>query len=62
MNNGLLDFLPKLNSLGEGGYFEVFGIKLYIDDLIIIGLLFFLYTEDSEDHLLFIALIMLLLS
>ena len=62
MTNGLLSFLPKLGEIGDGGYFEVFGIKLHMDDLIIIGLLFFLYTQESEDHLLFIALVMLLIS
>ena len=62
MSNPLLDFLPNLGSLGEGGFFEVFGIKLYIDDVIIICLLFFLYTEEAQDPMLFIALLMLLLS
>jgi hypothetical protein len=43
-------------------FFEIFGMKLYFDDLLIIGLLFFLYTEDVKDQYLFIALILLLLS
>lgn len=42
--------------------FEIFGIKLYFDDLLIIALLFFLYEEGVEDNLLFISLILLLLS
>lgn len=41
---------------------EFMGLKLYLDDLIIIGILFFLYEEDVKDDLLFISLIMLLLS
>ena len=36
--------------------------RLYNDDLIIIGLLFLLYTEKVNDTYLFIALIMLLMS
>ena len=42
--------------------FEIFGIKLYFDDLLIIALLFFLYEEGVEDNLLFISLVLLLLS
>lgn len=42
--------------------FEVFGIKLYFDDILLICLIFFLYTEGVEDQYLFIALILLLLS
>lgn len=41
---------------------EIFGIKLYLDDLIIIGLLFFLYKEDVQDEILFCILLLLLLS
>lgn len=42
--------------------FEIFGIKFYQDDLLLIGLIFFLYTEGVKDDFLFIALILLLLS
>lgn len=41
---------------------EFMGLKLFLDDLIIIGILFFLYEEDVKDDLLFISLILLLLS
>lgn len=43
-------------------YFNLFGIKLYNDDLLLIGLIFFLYKEDVKDQYLFFALILLLLS
>ena len=46
----------------EEPIFEVLGISLYLDDIIIIGLLFFLYQEGVQDEMLYIALIMLLLS
>ena len=43
-------------------YLEILGLKFYYDDILIICLLFFLYSEGVKDDLLFIALIMLLLS
>ena len=43
-------------------FFEIMGIKLYFDDILIICLLFFLYNEGVQDDGLFIALILLLLS
>jgi len=42
--------------------FEIFGIKLYYDDILLICLLFFLYNEGVQDQYLFISLILLLLS
>ena len=42
--------------------FELFGLKIYLDDVIIVALLFFLYQEGVQDEGLFIALILLLLS
>lgn len=41
---------------------EILGIKLYLDDIIILGLLFFLYNEGVKDEMLFLSLILLLLS
>ena len=41
---------------------EIMGLKLYLDDIIIIGILFFLYNEGVKDDILFISLILLLLS
>lgn len=43
-------------------YFEIFGIKLFFDDILLICLIFFLYSEGIKDQYLFIALILLLLS
>ena len=42
--------------------FEVFGTELYLDDIIIIGLLFLLYNEGVQDEFLYITLILLLIS
>jgi len=41
-------------------YINIFGFKLYFDDLLILALLFFLYKEDIKDEALYIILIMLL--
>lgn len=43
-------------------YFNLFGKKLEVDDLIIIGLLIILYKENVKDTYLFIILILLLIS
>ena len=46
----------------EEPIFEIFGIQLYLDDIIILGLLFFLYQEGVQDEMLYISLILLLIS
>ena len=43
-------------------YIDIMGIRLYFDDLLLIGIIFFLYNEKIEDNYLFISLILLLLS
>lgn len=43
-------------------FFELFGLKLYFDDILIICILFFLYTEKVKNDELFICLILLLLT
>lgn len=41
---------------------NILGIKLSFDDLLILGLLYILYTEGNKDISLYIVLILLLLS
>ncbi len=43
-------------------WLDLFGIKLYFDDVLILSLLYFLYKEDVKDEGLFLALVMLLIS
>ena len=43
-------------------FFEIFGLKLYFDDVLIMCLLYFLYTEGIQDQELFLCLILLLIS
>lgn len=54
--------MNKNSSDLEQPIFEILGIYIYLDDLLILGLLFFLYTENVHDEILFITLILLLLS
>lgn len=46
----------------ENPIFEIFGIRLFLDDILIISLIFFLYNEGVRDNLLFVSLILILLS
>lgn len=50
----------KNNSDNEQAIFEILGIKLYLDDIIILGILFFLYKEEVKDEMLYIILFLLL--
>lgn len=57
--------LPKKDSdifESSESFFEFFGIKLYFDDILIICILFFLYTEGVQDTELFMCLILLLIT
>ena len=42
--------------------FELFGLKIYFDDALLICLLFFLYQEQVKDDCLFLVLVLLLLT
>ena len=48
--------------MDDSFWFDLFGIKLYFDDVLILALLFFLYNENIKDEGLFLALVMLLIS
>ena len=51
-----------LNDFNHEPIFEIFGIQLFYDDILLICLIFFLYSEGIQDHYLFFALVWLLLS
>lgn len=57
-NNNKNEYLGDFNN----NFFEIFGLKLAFDDLLIIAMLFFLYKEEVNDTYLYIALILLLLT
>lgn len=42
--------------------FEIFGIRIFSDDLLLLAILYFLYVEDVHDPELFIAILLLLIS
>lgn len=50
------------NTSDNDVWLELFGIKLYFDDVLILSLLFFLYKENVKDDGLFLALVLLLIS
>lgn len=50
----------KLDS--DKAWLDLFGIKLYFDDVLILSLLYFLYNENVKDEGLFLSLVMLLIS
>jgi hypothetical protein len=60
-NHDKFDKKNKSNS-NDSYLFDLFGLKLYNDDILILGLLFFLYTEGVQDTWLFLVLLLLLLS
>lgn len=50
------------NDENDKPLFQIFGINLFFDDILLICLIWFLYDEGVKDEGLFIALILLLLS
>ena len=59
---GPLNFHPEALNDIEEPLFEMFGISLYLDDIIIICILIFLYQEGVKDDMLYISLFLLLIS
>ena len=53
---------PKPVKQKDPVWLDLFGIKLYFDDVLILSLLFFLYKEEVKDESLFLALVLLLIS
>ncbi len=61
-NNSNLDSDSKKEDSNGSPIFDIFGIKLYFDDILLIVLIYFLYKEEVKDESLFVTLILLLLS
>lgn len=59
---GPIHFQNPFSMDAENPILEILGIKLYLDDIVILSLLFFLYKEGVKDEMLFLSLILLLLS
>lgn len=59
------DITDKKNKSNNNNFdylFDLFGLKIYSDDILLVSLIYFLYSEDVKDEGLFIVLILLLLS
>ncbi len=54
----ILKYLP----IDKDGKFSFFGINFYTDDLLILAILYFLYTQNVKDKYLYIILILLLIN
>lgn len=52
----------KSNKNTNDFLFDLFGLKIYNDDILLISLIYFLYSEGVKDDGLFIVLVLLLLS
>lgn len=52
----------KSNNNSNDYLFDLFGLKIYTDDVLLVSLIYFLYSEGVKDEGLFIVLILLLLS
>ena len=59
---GPIHFQNPFSMNNEEPIIEILGISLYLDDIIILGLLFFLYQEGVKDYMLYLVLILLLLN
>lgn len=52
----------KSNKSNDDYLFDLFGLKIYNDDILLVSLIYFLYSEGVKDDGLFLVLILLLLS
>lgn len=52
----------KSNKNNDDYLFDLFGLKIYSDDILLVSLIYFLYSEGVKDDSLFLVLILLLLS
>ena len=52
----------KSNKYPDDYLFDLFGLKIYSDDVLLVSLIYFLYSENVKDDGLFLVLILLLLS
>lgn len=57
------NFKQKNKSNKNDDYlFDLFGLKIYSDDVLLVSLIYFLYSEGVKDDSLFLVLVLLLLS
>ena len=51
-----------LNNFNNNPIFNIFGFDIYLDDIIILCILYSMYMDGIKDQNLFIALVLLLFS
>lgn len=56
------NYTKPSNDAGSSACINILGIKLYVDDLIILFIIFILYKEKIKDNELIICLLLLLLN
>lgn len=62
-STGINGFFNIFNTTGfDEPIFDIFGIDLYLDDLLILCILFTLYINQVHDNMLFISLLLLLIN
>ena len=62
VNGNHFDEKNKSNKYNDDYLFDLFGLKIYNDDILLVSLIYFLYSEGVKDDGLFLVLILLLLS
>lgn len=61
-NSKFKDHSVKKSNVSNAPIFNILGISLYFDDILLICVIFFLYNEEIEDSYLLLALVLLLLT
>lgn len=63
-NNNFNQKQPKSNHFSQGypPLFNLFGINIYFDDILLVCIIFFLYNENIADPYLLFILVLLLLN
>ena len=61
-NRGDFKQKNKSNKNNDDYLFDLFGLKIFSDDVLLVSLIYFLYSEGVKDDSLFLVLVLLLLS
>ena len=58
IGNIIYNFIQENSNID---YLELYGFRISLDDLLLIGIIYILYKENCNDQFLYVVLIMLLL-
>lgn len=59
--HNMKDYSPNNSNSNNNSFFNLFGISLNFDDVLIICIILFLFYEKTDDYYLLLALVLLLL-